>query len=173
MHSTRLRSQAVLVAVIAVLALLLSPAAFARGNVGVSIGFSGPGYSIGFSDYGRGHRGWSGAAYGGYGYGHGYGYGGHYSPTYYAPTYYAPVYARHAYPIVDRGYYYDYPRHSRGHYRHDRPIKRRVVQREVRYYDDHHGRGHDGYRNDSYRNDRDYQRRDESYGRASYYDRGY
>lgn len=158
------RSQAFFIAAIALVALALAPSAFARGHVGVSIGFSGPGYSIGYSDYGRGHRGWGGAAWGG----HGYGYGGHY-----APTYYAPAYARYSYPIVDRGYYYDYARHSRVHYRYDRPIKRRVVHREVRYYDDHRSNRNDGYRSDSYRNDRDYQRRDESYGRASYYDRGY
>ncbi len=169
------RSRSILIGAIVVFAMAVAPGAFARGHVGISIGFSGPGYSVGYSDFGHGRHGWSGSFYSGYGYGRGYGgYGyGAYYPSYYAP-------------IVDRGYYYDYPRHYRAnvgpyyrddpYYRYDRPVVRRVVHRTVRYYDrddrDHH-RGRDGYRSDSYRNDRDYRRRDDSYGRGGgYYDRG-
>jgi hypothetical protein len=162
------RSRSVLIAVMIVFAMALSPAVFARdhgrghGHIGVRIGFAGPGYSVGYSDYGRGRHGWGGSLYSGYGYG---GYGGYYAPAYY--------------PVVNRGYYYDspayYPTYG-SYYRYDRPVVRRVVHREVRYYDDHDRRDdhrRDGYRYDSYRNDRDYRRRDDSYGKASYYDRGH
>ena len=167
----RLRS--LFAAAIVAVAMLATPLAFARdhgrghGHLGISIGFSGPGYSVGYSDFGHGRRGWGGSFYGGYG-----GYGGYYRPSYYAP-------------IVDRGYYYAYPAYTPSYYggyygsydHYPRPVTRRVVHRTVRYYDRddrHHRHGHDGYRGDSYRNDREYRRRDEAYGRSSgYYDRGY
>ncbi len=176
------RLRVLLGAAVVSVAMLAAPAAFARdhgrghGHLGISIGFSGPGYSIGYSDFGHGRRGWGGSLYTGYaGYG-GYGYGNYYRPSYYAP-------------IVDRGYYYSYPAYYPtyygptyyggyyGSYDSHRPVTRRVVHRTVRYYDrddrDHRHRRHDGYRGDSYRNDRDYRRRDDAYGRGGgYYDRG-
>lgn len=178
--SPRRGSPAFLVAAIVLFAMSIAPTAFARGHVGVSIGFSGPGYSIGYADYGRGYRGWSGAAYGGYGSYGGYGaydthgsfggYGG-YGSYGYGGGHFAPAYTGHSYPIVDRGYYYDFPRYSNVYYRTERPLTRRVVRREVRYYDVQRNSRDDGYRGDSYRNDQQYQRREQSYGRASYYDR--
>ena len=85
-----------------VAALLIAPSAFARGghhgghnNWGVSIGFSGPGYSIGYSDCRHCGRGYvSGSFYGGY-------YPGYYAPAYTSSYYYdGPYYGSsyYAYP---------------------------------------------------------------------------
>jgi hypothetical protein len=141
-----------------VASILIAPSAFARGHShsSWSIGFSGPGYSVGYSDCrhcGGGH--WSGNFYGGY-----------YSPVYSGyPSYvgYGPV-------------YYDYPRYYDGYVTrypviHHRPAVRRVVTREVRYYNDHGRRDH--HRRDTYRNDHYYDRDGRAYQRASYYDRGH
>jgi hypothetical protein len=152
------RSRAAFAAILLfVVAMFMAPSAFARGHVGVSIGFSGPGYSIGYSDCrhcGGGY--WGGSVYGG--------------------GYYAPGYASYAYPSYGPAYYNSYPAYypsygSSYYYsdRHYRPVNRRVVHRDVRYYDDRGRR--DDYRRDSYRNDRSYSGRDGQYRRASYYDR--
>lgn len=146
-------------AALAVLAMALAPAAFARGHV--SIGLYGPGYSVGYSDCRHcGGRGW----YPGGPYGNGY-YG-------YAP--YRTSY-RHSAPYPYYGYsgYTSYPSYYYGGpvYRDDyRPVvTRRVVHREVRYYD-RDDRRPVRYSRDTYRNDRDYGRdRDRGYSRASYY----
>ena len=171
----RFTRPALLVALV-ILAMVLSPSVFARSHWGVSLGFSGPGYSVGISDYrgyGNAYGYWNGygSNYAGYGYsgggyyGSGYGYagGGYYAapgyayPSYgYANNYYGPSY----YPSVGVVYY-------------NRPVTRRVVvERTVRYYDDGY-RGNDRRQHSerrSYRNDRDY--RGDGYSRASYYDRG-
>lgn len=157
--SRRTGSRMVLAALMLVASMVIAPSAFARGHshTSWSIGFSGPGYSVGYSDCrhcGRGY--WSGNVYGGY-----------YAPVYSGyPSYasYGPSY--YDYPAYYGGYGYA-PRYPVNHHR---PVTRRVVTREVRYYDDRGRR--DNYRRDSYRNDRDYDRRDRSYQRASYYDRG-
>jgi len=115
-------------ALIAVVALAAAPSAFARSHTSVSIGFSGPGYSVGYTDCH--HCGWGGRSYGHVGF---YG-GGYYAPAYYAPAYYPDyydtvVYERPVYRTYYRGggYYHDgYRHHDYGH--HD-------------YRGDHH-RGH-------------------------------
>lgn len=167
--------RSVLVAAVALLALAFAPGAFARGHTSVSIGFSGPGYSIGYSDWGRGHGGWGASFYGGGYYGGGYGYG--YAPIvdrgyYYRHPSYYPSYYPTYYPSYGYGYDYGYGRsYPRSYYRHDRPVVRRVVHYNDydRRDDRRHDRDYD--RRDSYRNDRDYSRRDRDYGRGGYYDR--
>lgn len=123
-------------ALTAVIALAAAPSAFARSHTSVSIGFSGPGYSVGYTDC---HH------CGGWGRSHGYASfysGGYYAPSYYAPTYYGPAY----YPA-----YYD-----------EVVIERPVYRSYYRgggYY--HYDRYHDGYRH----HDRDrYHHRDRYYG---------
>ena len=163
--------RSILVAVIALAALAFAPGAFARGHhTSFSIGFSGPGYSIGYSDWGRGHGHWGASFYPSYGYGY-----------YDSPRHYGP----YRYPrVVDRGYWYSqpsyyypgaysypgsyyYPSYSKYDRRYDRPrpVTRRVVRHvEVRHHDGYYDRG-------SYRNHDQYDRRDRAYGRSGYYDR--
>jgi len=152
-----------------IVAMLFAPSAFARGghhghhggshhnNWGISLGFSGPGYSIGYSDCRHCGSGYvSGNFYGGYG-----GYGGYGYNSYY-PAYYDSYY----YPGYSVGYY-DYPS-----YRH-RPVTRRIVRYNT-YYDDG-PRRHDGYHRGGRSHGRDsgdYGDRDRGYSsRAAYYDR--
>lgn len=150
-------------------AMLIAPSAFARGghhgghggghnNWGVSIGFSGPGYSIGYSDCRHCGRGYvSGSFYGGY-------YPGYYAPAYTSSYYYdGPYYGSS---------YYAYPAYYPT-YRHYRPVTRRVVRYDNYYYNDRgrDHRRHDGYRSDRSRHGRDYGDRDRRYSRAAYYDR--
>ena len=190
----RIRLAPVLLALLA--ALMFAPSAFARGhhnNWGVSLGFSGPGYSIGYSDCRNCGRGYvSGNFYGGYsggygGYNGGYGgynggYGGYYSGYgnyygsygggYYSSSYY-PTYYNTYYPSYG-AVYYDYPSYRRNY----RPVTRRVVRYDNSRYNDYRGR--DSYRDDR-RDDRrderrhdsrDYAERDRGYSRrAAYYDR--
>jgi hypothetical protein len=158
-----------------VAALLIAPSAFARGghhggghhggghhgNWGVSIGFSGPGYSIGYSDCRHCGRGYGSSAY----------YGGYYTSPYYAPSYYSSYYS----PAYNSGYYdgpyygsvyYNSPRH----YRHHRPVTRRVVHYNNYGHRDRDDRRHDG-RRDDHRRGNDYGDRDRQYSRARYYGR--
>ncbi len=174
--SRRLRLVPVVFALLA--ALLFAPSAFARGghhnNWGISVGFSGPGYSIGYSDCRHCGGGYvSGNFYGGYYGGYGNYYGG-YSGGYYPVSYYPSYYDSYAYPSYGYGAsYYTYPS-----YRHYRPVTRRVVRYDNYYYNDYHDdyRGRDRHRDnrrDDRRHDsRGYADRDRGYSRrASYYDR--
>lgn len=173
-------------AIALVFAMLVAPSAFARGghhgghhnNWGVSIGFAGPGYSIGYSDCRHCGSGYvSGSFYGGYGSGY---YGGYGSGYYggYSSGYYAPVYSSSYYydaPYYGVTYYNSYPAYYPSYrpYRHHRPVTRRVVRYDNYYYNDR-GRDHhrgDGYRSDRSRHGRDYGDRDRRYSRAAYYDR--
>ena len=181
------------VAALLACATMFAPAAFARGghhsNWGVSIGFSGPGYSVGYSDCrhcGGGY--FSGSVYGGYypggyygggwsnGYNGGY-YSSHYPSSYYRypSSYYGGYYGSYYSP----SYYYqggpwygDYYRttHVRRSYHRERPVVvRRVVRYDDYYDDDRRGRDYD---DGSYYPGRDYGDRDRQYlQRASYYDR--
>ena len=139
LSSRRLRLVPVLFALLA--ALLFAPSAFARGghhnNWGISLGFSGPGYSIGYSDCRHCGGGYvSGNFYGGYYGGYGNYYGG------YGSNYYPSYYDSYAYPSYGYGVsYYNYPS-----YRHYRPVTRRVVRYNTYYYNDYRGRDH--YRDD-------------------------
>lgn len=156
--SRTIRSRLVLAAMMLFASVALAPNAFARGHGHAwSIGFSGPGYSIGYSDCRHcGRSNWGGNYYGG---SYVSVYSGYPSYASYGPSYYdSPVYYP-SYGTSYRPYYHDRPH---------RHVTRRVVTREVRYYDD---RGHRSS-NQRYRNDRDYDRRDRGYERASYYDRG-
>ena len=98
-----------------IFALALAPAAFAR-HYGYSIGVSGPGYSVGYSD----------CHHCGYHHDHGYVSVGLYDS--YAPVYYGPA-------------YYDYPS---TYVVYERPCRTRYYERD-RYYHRHH-RYYDGYR---------------------------
>lgn len=162
--SRRIRLVSGLVALVA--ALMFAPSAFARdghhgrghNNWGISLGFSGPGYSIGYSDCRHCGGGYGSVSfYSGYsGYG---GYGG-----YYAPAYYPAYYDNYSYPSYG-AVYYSYPA-----YRHYRPVTRRVVRYDNYYYDDYRGR--DRHRDSHRRDSRDYAERDRGYSRrAAYYDR--
>ncbi|SFN26259.1 hypothetical protein [Dokdonella immobilis] len=165
-------------AVALILALFVAPSAYARGghhgghhgghgsNWGVSIGFAGPGYSIGYSDCRHCGGGYvSGSFYGGY-------YGGGYPVGYYGPSYSSSYYDY--YPSYGTSYYYSYPAYYPS-YRHYRHAPRRVVHYDGYYRDHDRGRDHrrhDGYRGDSRHHDRDYSRHDRGYSsRAAYYDR--
>jgi hypothetical protein len=123
-------------------AFFAAPSAMARSSWSVSIG--GPGFGIGYSDYGHRH-GWGGNygyAYGGYG----YGYPGGYYPAYYAaPVYYYGGYYPSYYPGYSTVVYYD------------RPVRRGYYRNSYRGY-----RHHDGYRND-------YGHRSSYYDRSGYY----
>lgn len=160
-------------------ALMFAPSAFARGhhnNWGISLGFSGPGYSIGYSDCRHCGRGYvSGSIYGGYSpgyYGSSYSssyYGGSYSPGYYDSYYaYSPGYYNSYYPSYGSSYYgYSW---YRPYSHHRRVVSRRVVRYDNYYDNDRrdHRRGHDDRRERSHRSgddDRGYSRR------AAYYDR--
>lgn len=180
------------IAALLVFATAFAPVAFARGghhsNWGVSIGFSGPGYSLGYSDCrhcGGGY--FSGSVYGGgyypggyYGgsYSNGY-YGGYYSGgyasypsyygSYYSPSYYGGYYSPGYYDDSWYGSYYR-PSHVRRVYHRERPVVVRRVVRYNDYYDDDRG-GRDS-QDDGYYPGRDYGNRDSQYlQRASYYDR--
>lgn len=153
-----------LLAALVAFAAMFAPSALARDNWGVSIGFAGPGYSVGYSDCRHCGRGaWSAGFYGGgYGY-HRPSYAGYYAYPSYSPRHYYsyPAYYPAYYPSY--GYaYYDRPRH-RSH----RPPKR-IVHQEVRYHESRHDRRDGYYSRDTYRNDRDYGR-DRGYARANYY----
>lgn len=175
-HSIVRSSRGLFLLAAVLLSFLMAPAALARdhhSHWGVSLGFSGPGYSIGYSDCrhcGGGY--WSGSFYGGGYYGGGYGggyYGGYYSPSYY-PSYgsysYSPSY-------YDYGYY---PSYGRVYHRTTvRPVVRRVVHTR-RYVDDDYY-DNDGYvserryEDEHYRNRGQYYERDRRYSsRAAYYD---
>lgn len=151
------RFRLALFGLLAAFALTLAPSAFARSHVGVSIGFAGPGYSVGYSSCR--HCGW-----GGYGYGYGGYYGGYYAPSV-SYTYAAPYYGYSYGPSYYESSYYGPSYYGPSNYRpsygvvyHDRaPVHRRSTVREVRYYDD---RGYARDRHDGYRE------------RGRYYDRG-
>ena len=176
----RFTRPALLVALVT-LAMVLAPSAFARSHWGVSLGFSGPGYSVGISDY-RGHSSgygyWNGygSNYSGYGYAGGGFYG---SPVYAYPSYgysgnygYAGSYGYGGSYGYSNNYYRPSYYPSAGVVYYTRPVSRRVVHRTVRYYDDDY-RGDDRREHSerrSYRNDGEYRR--DGYSRASYYDRG-
>jgi hypothetical protein len=167
--SRRIRFYSVIAAL--AVALMFAPSAFARGghhggghhggghyggghsNWGISLGFSGPGYSIGYSDC-RGCGGGyvSGSYYGGY------------SSGYYAPTYYPSYYDY--YPSYGSAYY-GYPVYR--DYRHHRSGPRRTVRYDG-YYDRHYRGDHD--RDDRRHSSRGYGDHDRGYARRSaYYDR--
>lgn len=179
-HS-RIRLASLLAVILA--ALMLAPSAFARGghhsNWGISLGFSGPGYSIGFSDCRHCGRGYvSGSVYGGNSPSY---YGGYSSPAYYGGySSYSPGYYDNYYPSYGASYYgyssYRPYRHHRNH--------RRGSSRHVAHYDNYYRDGRRDHRdhrrsrdNRSSRNDRrsrshSYGDRDRGYSRrAAYYDR--
>ena len=188
MYATSHRIRLFSAAAAMLVALLLAPGAFARGNHdnwNVSVGFAGPGYSIGYTDCRNCGRGYvsgsfsSGNFYSGYGgYGSYAGYGGYgsyadyggyggYGGAHYSSSHYPAPYNSY-YPSYGAVYYNSYPSHRRGN-RHYRPVTRRVVHYENYYSEDH--RDSRSYRDDRHRNadrydnDRGYSRR------AAYYDR--
>lgn len=185
-HS-RIRLASLLAIVVA--AFLLAPSAFARGHHnswGISLGFAGPGYSIGYNDCR--HCGGSyviGNFYGGYsspGYYGGSYYGSSYSPGYYggyssySPGYSSYGYPSYGYPSYGASYNYYPSRRSNRHHR--RTVTRRVVQYDTYYTNDR--RDHRSSRSSrSHRNSRrsnsygyGYGDRDRGYSqRAAYYDR--
>src|SRR5690606_10260293 len=146
MFARSIRFRVLSIAVTLFAAMLLMPSAFARGghhgghhgghsNWGISIGFSGPGYGVGYTS-GR---------HGGYG----YGYAGYSSYPYYSGY---SGYSAYSYPSYGGGYYASYPTYypsyrpvHRTTYRHHyRPVVRRVVHYENNYYDDdYYDRDHD------------------------------
>lgn len=143
MKTPLFRQHHVSMRLLALIVLIASPMAMARGHV--SVGISVPGIGISYSDYGRHGHGWGGHL-GGYWPSHGY-YGYAPRPVYYdyrpyhRERYRAPYYAPQV-VYYDRGGYRDRPRYRDdryrdGHYdrRHDRRDDYRHRDRRGGYYD--------------------------------------
>lgn len=94
--------------------LALTPAAFARGHLGVGISIGLPGLSLGYGGGGYYGGGYGRGGYYGGGYGGGY-YGGGYTsyyapaPVYYGPAYYGAAYDSYPAYYGSAGYYYNAP----------------------------------------------------------------
>lgn len=103
---TRILRRSLIAAGLLLAGAIAAPVAFARSHVSIGLGFSGPGYSVGYNNCGHCYYGY-GAAYPAY-------YSDYYYPAYYEP---APAYYYDPYPVYGTVYYGGggYYRGWRGH----------------------------------------------------------